>query len=259
MSRACTHEILNYQIENSTKKEFFNNLLNVVQSENKKNKWLACINPHSYVVAKNDENFETALKSADWLIPDGIGIILASRLLGAPLPERITGFDVFENVMCDLNGRGGSVFFLGSTAETLEIIKNNIQLDFPSVNLVGLYSPPFKEKFSERDVNQMVDKINNANADVLWVGMSAPKQEKWIYAVSGRINVNFTGAIGAVFDFYAGKVERSSPFFQKIGLEWLPRLVKEPRRLWKRTLISAPLFSWDVLIAVLFSLIQRKR
>jgi N-acetylglucosaminyldiphosphoundecaprenol N-acetyl-beta-D-mannosaminyltransferase len=88
----------------------------------------------------------------------------------------------------------------------------------------------------------MIEAVNSAKPDVLWVGMTAPKQEKWIANNISRLNVRFIGAIGAVFDFYAGKVKRSKPVFQRLGLEWLPRLINEPKRLWRRTFVSAPIF-----------------
>jgi len=91
----------------------------------------------------------------------------------------------------------------------------------------------------------MIDAINATQADVLWVGMTAPKQEKWIYVNRERLEVRFAAAIGAVFDFYTGRVKRSHPVFQWLGLEWLPRLVQQPRRLWRRMFISAPIFLWD--------------
>jgi N-acetylglucosaminyldiphosphoundecaprenol N-acetyl-beta-D-mannosaminyltransferase len=93
----------------------------------------------------------------------------------------------------------------------------------------------------------MIAAINASKADVLWVGMTAPKQEKWIFENRARLNVKFAGAIGAVFDFYTGRVKRSHPVFQRLGLEWLPRLVQQPRRLWRRMFVSAPIFVWHVL------------
>jgi len=93
----------------------------------------------------------------------------------------------------------------------------------------------------------MIEQINRAAPDVLWVGMTAPKQEKWIFANKERLQVKFIGAIGAVFDFYSGNVKRSHPFFQRLGLEWLPRLLRDPRRLWRRTFISSPIFLYKIL------------
>lgn len=212
-------------------------------------RWMACMNPHSYVIARSDLGFSAALRHADWLVPDGVGILVASRILRCPLPERITGFDVFEGAMHVLDARGGSVFFLGSTPDVLDRIADRLLLDYPNVRLAGRLSPPFKSLFSEQDNSQMITQIAEASPDILWVGMTAPKQEKWIAEMQPELQVKFVGAIGAVFDFYAGTVKRSHPVFQRMGLEWLPRLLQQPRRLWRRVFISAPIFMRDVLKA----------
>ena len=206
-------------------------------------RWLACMNPHSYVAALDDAPFSWALLAADWLIPDGTGIVLASKILGGKIRERITGSDIFRGVLEELNRIGGfSMFFLGSTEETLAVIRTRMAVDFPNVRVAGTYSPPFKPIFSDEDNELMMAAIHAAAPDVLWVGMTAPKQEKWIYENRDRLNVKFAAAVGAVFDFYTEKVKRSHPAFQKIGLEWLPRLMREPKRLWRRNFVSTPLF-----------------
>lgn len=211
-------------------------------------RWLACMNPHSYAAALDDASFSHALHAADWLIPDGVGVVLASKTLGGHIRERVTGSDIFRGVMVELNRLGGSsAFFLGSTDETLDAIRARMAVDFPNVRVAGTYSPPFKPVFSGVDNERMVAAINAAAPDVLWVGMTAPKQEKWLYEHFGQLNVRFAAAVGAVFDFYTGRVKRSHPVFQRIGLEWLPRLVQEPRRLWRRMFVSAPIFVWHVL------------
>lgn len=210
--------------------------------------WLACINPHSYAVALDDAPFSRALKAADWLVPDGVGVVLASRFLGGEIPERVTGSDVFYELHRRMSAVGGmSVFFLGATEETLAGIRERMARDYSGIRIAGTYSPPFKENYSAEENNTMIAAINLARPDVLWVGMTAPKQEKWIYENQARLNVKFAGAIGAVFDFYVGRVKRSHPAFRFIGLEWLPRLLQEPRRLWRRMFISAPVFMWHVL------------
>lgn len=209
---------------------------------------LVCLNPHSVGVAGRDENFASALQAADLIVPDGAGILLASKILGGRINERITGTDIFLSVSETLNRNGGAkYFFLGSTEQTLGIINEKITVDFPNIQLVGTYSPPFKEIFSEEDNRAMIETVNAAQPDVLWVGMTAPKQEKWIHANKHKLNVKFIAAIGAVFDFYAGNIKRSHPWFQAHGLEWLPRLIREPRRLWRRTFISAPIFLYMVI------------
>jgi N-acetylglucosaminyldiphosphoundecaprenol N-acetyl-beta-D-mannosaminyltransferase len=206
-------------------------------------RWLACLNPHSYVVACDDRAFSTALHNADWLIPDGAGIVLASKILGGTIRVRVTGSDIFWGLHKALNRQGGvSVFFLGSTEGTLAMIVEKMARDFPNIRVAGTYSPPYKSEFSEEDNRLMVAAVNQARPDVLWVGLTAPKQEKWIYQNREQLDAKFIAAVGAVFDFYTGKVNRSHPLFQKLGLEWLPRLLQEPRRLFRRNFISSPLF-----------------
>lgn len=211
-------------------------------------RWMACFNPHSYAVSCDDSGFAAALRNADWLVADGVGVVLASRALGGSVPGRVTGSDVFIGMHRRMNLRGGfSVFFMGATEETLEIIRDRMSRDFPNVRVSGVYSPPFKPSYSPEELAEMVKLVNDARPDVLWVGMTAPKQEKWIYENLAKLDVGVACAVGAVFDFYAGRIKRSHPVFQRIGLEWLPRLLQEPRRLWRRMLISAPIFIWHVM------------
>jgi N-acetylglucosaminyldiphosphoundecaprenol N-acetyl-beta-D-mannosaminyltransferase len=210
-------------------------------------RWLACFNPHSYAESKKDVAFSEALQRADWLVPDGSGVVIASRILGGSIRARVTGSDVFRGLSEALDASGpASVFFLGSTEETLNKIRQRMSSEYPRVEVVGTYSPPFKPEYTEREVSEMLDSINSASPDVLWVGMTAPKQEKWLLENAHRLNVKFAAGVGAVFDFYAGSVKRSHPAFQQLHLEWLPRLLRQPRRLWRRMAISAPVFLLDV-------------
>ena len=210
---------------------------------------LVCANPHSVEEAQRDRLFREALMTADLVIPDGIGIVLASHFLGGKITERVTGTDIFIGLNQALDRDGGrSVFFLGSTEDTLDAIQRRFVNDFPRVRVAGTYSPPFRQEFSEDENRAMVVAVNEARPDVLWVGMTAPKQEKWLLRNRGRLLVGASAAVGAVFDFYSGKVQRSSPTFQRLGLEWLPRLLREPQRLWRRNLLSSPNFMLRVLI-----------
>lgn len=211
-------------------------------------RWLACMNPHSYAVALHDHKFSAALRDADWLVADGVGVVIASKILGGGIKKRITGSDIFFGVMNHSGSLGVErVFFLGSTESVLADIRVAISNDYPGVKAVGTYSPPFKSEYSEEEIGLMLEEINKFKPDVLWVGMTAPKQEKWIFDNKHKLDVGFCAAIGAVFDFYTGRVKRSSPVFQRLGLEWLPRLMQQPRRLWRRMFVSAPIFLWCVL------------
>jgi len=234
--------ILEYQITTFANDTCISKIQSWIEADEKA-RYFVCANPHSFESAANDIIFKHAIKNADLIVPDGIGIVIASKLLGGNIQTRITGTDIFLGLSKELNKSNKfSVFFLGSTEENLAKIKKKMKHDFPNIKISGTFSPPFKHEFNDEDNNLMIDAINQAKPDVLWVGMTAPKQEKWIYQNKDRLNVKFIGPIGAVFDFYTGNVKRSHPFFQNIGLEWLPRLLKQPQRLYSRTLISAPRF-----------------
>lgn len=205
--------------------------------------YMACANPHSLVVASQDSVFSKSLKEADLLLPDGTGIVIAARTLGLPIQERVAGFEFFQGLSISLAKEGGArYFFLGSSDHVLKLITEKLNLEFPEIIICGTLSPPFKPEFSDEENAAMVTAINAARPDVLWVGMTAPKQEKWIYANRDKLEVPFIGAIGAVFDFYAGTKQRSSGFWQRIGMEWLLRFLREPRRLWERNMKSTPIF-----------------
>lgn len=219
---------------------------NMVKS-GKKGQYVACTNPHSLVVAKNDPEFSKALAAADILLPDGVGIILAAKIMGLDLTERVAGSDLFLGLSEKANNEGGlRYFFLGSTQEVLDKITARLSREYPNITICGVLSPPFKAEFSDEDNREMIDIINRAKPDVLWVGMTAPKQEKWIYKNKDQLDVPVMGAIGAVFDFYAGTIKRSPEWACRMGLEWLPRLLREPRRLFKRNFVSSPLFLYMV-------------
>lgn len=247
---AFENEVINgFSVMNSNQQTILADIVSWIRSGDHC-RWLACLNPHSYAAALDDMEFKDALHSADWLIPDGSGIVLASYLLGGNIRRRITGSDIFSALNSKANELGGfSVFFLGSTPDCLEDIRVRMERDYPKIRFAGSYSPPFKHIYSEGELEAMVATINRAKPDILWIGMTAPKQEKWIHQNLHRLDVRFAAAVGAVFDFYTGRVKRSHPIFQRLGLEWLPRLIQEPRRLWKRMFISAPVFMWHVVRA----------
>ena len=247
MKVLCRVGFLDYTLVASSSNECCDNMVKSIITTSEP-RWFACLNPHSYITAKGDPEFAKALHSTDWLVPDGAGVVMATRFLGYPVRERITGSDVFYGLHDRLNRQGrDSIFFLGSTEEILAEIRQRMAVDYPNLLVAGTFSPPYKAEFTPAELDEMIAVINAAKPDVLWVGMTAPKQEKWIHQNRHRLQVKFIGAIGAVFDFYTGRVKRSHPIYQKLGLEWLPRLLQEPRRLWRRMFISAPLFVLEVI------------
>lgn len=208
------------------------------------------VNAHSYNTARRDPLFAEALQKGDVLIPDGVSIVKACRWIKAKSQpaERIAGWDLFEFEMRRLNQRGGKCMFMGSSEKVLTLVREKATKVYPNIE-IATYSPPFKPEFSDDDNRAIVEAINQANPDLLWIGMTAPKQEKWTYAHWDELNVHcHVGTIGAVFDFFAGTVERAPLWWQRHGLEWLYRLLKEPRRMWRRYIIGNALFLWNIFV-----------
>ena len=140
-----------------------------------------------------------------------------------------------------------TVMFMGSSQKVLDLIVKRAAVVYPHLKVVT-YSPPYKPEFSDDDNKAIIDAINAADPDLLWIGMTAPKQEKWTYSHWDELNIHcHVGTIGAVFDFFAGTVERAPMWWQRHGLEWLYRLLKEPKRMWRRYIIGNALFLWNML------------
>lgn len=205
--------------------------------DSKQEKIISTINPYSFIIAEKDKIFKQALQKSEILLPDGQGIVWAIKFLYNIKIKRITGYDLFTHLMKMLELKKGKCFFLGSTQITLSKIKSKIAIEFPGI-LVESFAPPFKDKFNLDDNTLMIEKINKFRPDVLFVGMTAPKQEKWVYQNKEKLNVKIIASIGAVFDFYAGNVKRPSKFWIDLGLEWFIRFLQEPERLFKRNLYS---------------------
>ena len=207
------------------------------------------INAHSYNTALKDSLFAEALTKGDVLIPDGASIVMACKWLKAKSQpkERIAGWDLFVFEMERLNARCGKCFFMGSSEKVLSLIKEKAAEVYPNIT-VETYSPPYKQEFTEEDNRAIIDAINTAKPDLLWIGMTAPKQEKWAYTHWNELDINcHCGTIGAVFDFFAGTVERAPIWWQEHSLEWLYRLIKEPKRMWRRYIIGNTLFIINII------------
>ena len=199
------------------------------------------INQYSFCIAQNDIDFKNALQHSDVLLPDGVGVVLAVKILNGERIKKIAGADLHEFLLNDLDKKGGSCFYLGSSQKTLDKITERVSREFPNVK-IGSFSPPFKTEFSNDDNIQMLKKVNTFKPDVLFVGMTAPKQEKWSYKFKNQLEAEVICSIGAVFDFYAGTIVRPHKFWVNLGLEWFVRLLKEPKRMWRRYLYYGPVF-----------------
>ena len=216
------------------------------------------VNAHSYNTARKDSLFAEALTNGDVLIPDGVSIVKACKWIKAKSQpkERIAGWDLFSFEMEKLERESEElrtkseeskiVMFMGSSQKVLDLIVKRAAEVYPHLKVVA-YSPPYKPEFSDEDNKAIIDAINAANPDLLWIGMTAPKQEKWTYSHWNELNIHcHVGTIGAVFDFFAGTVERAPIWWQEHGLEWLYRLIKEPKRMWRRYIIGNTLFLWNM-------------
>lgn len=216
------------------------------------------INAHSYNTARKDSLFAEALTNGNVLLPDGVSIVMACKWIKAKrLPkERIAGWDLFVFEMEKLERESEElrtkseeskiVMFMGSSQKVLDLIVKRAAEVYPHLKVVT-YSPPYKTEFSDEDNKAIIDAIHAANPDLLWIGMTAPKQEKWTYSHWKELNIHcHVGSIGAVFDFFAGTMKRAPMWWQDHGLEWLYRLLKEPKRMWRRYIIGNALFLWNM-------------
>jgi N-acetylglucosaminyldiphosphoundecaprenol N-acetyl-beta-D-mannosaminyltransferase len=188
---------------------------------------LNTISPNSYGLSTKDLAFKQALLESDILVLDGVYFALASILLTGKNIKKNQGPEVFNHFMSRLNGSGGKVFFLGSTEHTLEKIKTKALSEYPNL-IIDTYSPPYKEYFSDNDNNIIINKINNFSPDILFIGMTCPKQEKWANKNKLYINVNIICSVGAVFDWYAGNEKEIHPIWWKLRLGWLIRTINRP-------------------------------
>lgn len=204
---------------------------------------IVLLNPHSLIEAYHDPEFREAIKDARFVLPDGIGMIWAAKVLGCKHRGRITG----PALLPDLLGRNSSIrhCFWGGAPGVAAALALRLRARYPRAQITGSISPPFGE-FDATQESDQIERINRAAADVVWFGVGAPKQEKLIARWRGRLSATTLIGVGAAFDFHAGNKPWAPPMIRALGLEWLFRLAHEPRRLWRRNLDS-PLFVAHVL------------
>ena len=199
-----------------------------------------CINPHSFVNALDDPEFKHALMNCDYLLPDGEGICMTLRKYRGVEIKKIAGDDIHKELISALSRIGGKVYYMGSSENVLRLIKERLEKEAPSIE-ARFWSPTYCEELSKEESMSIIEDINNFAPDVLFVSMTAPKQEKWVEKYRGMLeNVKIVASIGAVFDFYAGTVKRAPAWAVRMRIEWLIRLIKEPRRMWNRNFVSTP-------------------
>jgi N-acetylglucosaminyldiphosphoundecaprenol N-acetyl-beta-D-mannosaminyltransferase len=206
----------------------------------RESRYICICNVHSVVTATRDPEFKKALSGADLTTSDGAPIAWALRQLGFPAQERIAGPDLMWRYLREAERVGQKVFLYGSTNDTLAKLRSSIAREFPGATLAGMKAPPFCSALPAEDEIEIAE-INGSGANVVFVGLGCPKQEKWMAAHQGKINALMIG-VGAAFDYHAGKLNRAPLWMQRYGLEWLHRLGSEPRRLMGRYLVTNTLF-----------------
>jgi len=207
------------------------------------------ISPNSYGVATKDPVFLEALRKSDYLALDGVYFAYAALLLNGTNIKRNQGPDIFYHYMDKLQAMKGKVFFLGSSEKTLELIRKNAAERYPDVK-VFTHSPPFKPEFSDADNDAMIQAVNDAAPDLLFVGMTCPKQEKWSVQHKARINAPLIICIGNVFDWFAGTQKAIHPIWFKLRLGWLVRIFLRPE-IFRRNIGNQMRFFLDTTLVAL--------
>jgi N-acetylglucosaminyldiphosphoundecaprenol N-acetyl-beta-D-mannosaminyltransferase len=223
--------------------------LDVIPINSTKCRVINTISPNSYGIATKDAEFEHALKTSDYLVLDGVYFAFSSLLLQGKNIKRNQGPDVFYHFIGRLNKQGGKAFFLGSSESTLQKIKARAKDEYPGIT-VETFSPPFKPEFSDEENAEMVAKINAFQPDILFVGMTCPKQEKWAIAHRDKLKAGLAICIGNVFDWYAGTQKAIHPIWFKLRIGWLVRIFLRPE-VFKRNIGNQMLFFWHVILIFL--------
>jgi len=203
-------------------------------------RYVCACNAHSLVTASLDPAFREIINGADMAVPDGMPIAWSLCKMGFPLQERINGPDLMLRVCEGAAGRDLSVFFYGSSPRTLAKLQANLRASLPELKIVGTHSPPYRPQ-SEAEDAAAVELINGSGAAIVFISLGCPKQERWMAQHRGKVHAVMVG-VGAAFDYHAGTLRRAPTWMQDSGLEWLYRLMKEPRRLWRRYLTTNTIF-----------------
>jgi len=187
----------------------------------------------------NNKEYQAAIQASDVVLPDGMAMIWLSRLLGSGIHRRLSGPDFFVRLAETASKLSFRYCLLGSTPEVLKRMHMRLKREYPGITVSGIISPPFGEWGPEED-NRLISRVNNSRAHMLWVGITAPRQEVWLHRQRQRLKVPVAAAIGAGFDFFAGTRKRAPGWMQDLGLEWLHRVGREPVRMLPRYLRSLP-------------------
>lgn len=208
--------------------------------EELRGKYICVSNVHTTVTGYEDKEYQEIQNHAAVALPDGKPLSLYSKKHGFPEAERVTGPDLMGELFARKNGLRH--YFYGGREETIKVLSEKLPAEYKDLIVAGMVSPPFRPLTQEED-GEAVQKMNDAKADIIWVGLGAPKQERWMYEHEGRVSGVMIG-VGAGFDYYAGTIKRAPMWMQKMSLEWLYRLMQDPKRLFKRYFVTNFKFLW---------------
>ena len=218
-------EILTLNINNITMNQLIEQLMDVLEAEDKK-KLIYTPNSDIAVKAFDDPNFSKILNEADYLVPDGAGLLLAAKILDKPLQERVAGFDIMQKLLKEIADKDISVYFLGGKPGIIDLAVENIKEALPKIIIKGFHHGYLDQSSKEK----VIEEINIKEPDILLVGMGVPLQEKFLNSNFDKLNIKIGLTVGGSFDVIAGEAKRAPIWMQKIYLEWFYRLLQEPKR-----------------------------
>lgn len=212
--------------------------------------YVAVTGMHGVTESRRDPHFRAALGAAGMVVPDGMPLVWLGRLNGHPLRRRVYGPELMLEFCRATAGRGVRHFFYGGAPGVADDLAARMASRFPGLVVAGTYCPPFRPLTAEEDAD-VVARINGSGADVVWVGLSTPKQERWMYEHRDTLRVPVMVGVGAAFDMHSGRLKQAPEWMRENGLEWFYRLVQEPRRLWRRYILLGSVFVGSVSLELL--------
>ena len=229
-------KFMNTEIDNLTMKETIDEIDKLIKKD--KNAYVVTPNVDHIVKLETDKELQEVYKDADLILTDGKPLIWISKFYKTPIKEKISGSDLFP-LLCEMAAeKGYNMFFLGAGEGVANKAAQNLTNKFPKLNIVGTYSPPFGFEKDKKEIEKIINMVNKANTQILIVGLGCPKQEKFIHKYRKELNVPISLGLGASLDFEAGHIQRAPKWMSDNGLEWLYRLSKEPKRMFKRYIVD---------------------
>lgn len=246
MGKILRTNILDVPIDVVTREEALNKLLHYLSCENKSNRLLITPNPEMVMRARKDAEFMQIIQKADLVVPDGIGVVIASKLNKEKIKERVAGCDLILSLFESEKKRNITVYILGGKSGVAEKAKQNIETRYKDVKVIGLNNGYFNDK----EEKNIVEEIKQLKPDVLLVGLGFPRQEKWIYNYRNELPVCISAGVGGSIDVMAGVVKRAPEIYRNLGLEWFYRLICEPKRILRMAVL--PIFVLNVVLLKVF-------